>query len=76
MLDEAENYEDMENVYVDFDTYYTEALQKQLHMQDAYSFISPDATPQITNKKESSIPAIFDIEIIKERVKTRNIEKV
>ena len=28
MLDEAENYEDMKNVYVEFDTYYKEALQK------------------------------------------------
>ena len=51
LLDEAENYEDIENTYVDFDTYYKEASQKQPHMQHAYSFISPDATPQITNKK-------------------------
>ena len=70
LLDEAENYEDMENVYVDFDTYYNEALQKQLHMQDAYSFILPDATPQKTNKK-SSIPAKFDIEKIKEMLKNK-----
>ena len=75
MLDEAENYEDKENAYVDFDTYYKEAWQKQPHMQDAYCFLSPDAIPQITNKKESSIPA-FDIEKIKEMLKTRNIEKV
>ena len=65
LLDEAENYEDMESVYVDFDTYYKEALQKQPHMQDAYSFFSPDTNPQITNKKESSIPAKFDIEKLK-----------
>ena len=61
---------------MDFDTYYKEALQKQPHMQDAYSFISPDTTPQITNKKESLIPAKFDIEKIKEMLKTRNTEKV
>ena len=51
MLDETENNEDTENAYVDFDTYCKEALQKQPHMQDAYSFLSPDANPQITNKK-------------------------
>ena len=59
---------------MDFDTYYKEASQP--HMQDAYSSISPDTIPQITNKKESSIPAKFDIEKIKEMLKTRNIEKV
>ena len=68
MLDEAENYEDIENAYVNFDTYYTEALQKQ-PQQDAYIFLSPDTTPQIKNKKESSIPEKFDIEKIKEMVK-------
>ena len=71
LLDEAENYEDIENSYVDFDTYYKESLQKQPHMQDAYSFLSPDTTPQITNKKESSIPAKFDIEKIKEMLKNK-----
>ena len=75
MLDEAENYEDMENVYVDFDTYYKEALQKQPHMQDAYSFISPDTTTQITNKKESSKPAKFDIEKIKEMLKNKKYKE-
>ena len=40
-------------------------------MQDAYSFISPDTIPQITNKKESSIPAKFDIEKIKEMLKNK-----
>ena len=44
LLEEAETYEDIENVYVDFDTYYKEVSQKQPHMQDAYCFISPDAT--------------------------------
>ena len=53
-------------MYVEFDIYYKEALQEQPHMQDAYSFISPHTTPQIINKKESSIPAKFDIEKIKE----------
>ena len=36
LLGEAENYEDIENANVSFDTYYKEALQKQPHMQDAY----------------------------------------
>ena len=61
---------------MDFDTYYKEALQKQPHMQDAYSFTSPDTIPQITNKKESTIHAKFDIDKIKEMLKTRSIEKV
>ena len=56
---------------MDFDTYYKEASQP--HMQDAYSFISPDTIPQITNKKESSIPAKFDIEKIKRNVKKQEI---
>ena len=71
MLDEAENYEDMENVYVDFDTYYKETLQKQPHMQDAYSFLSPDTIPKITNKKEPSTPAKFDVDKIKEMLKNK-----
>ena len=50
---------------MNFDTYYTEALQKQ-PQQDAYIFLSPDTTPQIKNKKESSTPAKFDIEKIYE----------
>ena len=58
---------------MDFDAYYKEASQKQPHMQDAYSFISPDTIPQITNKKESLIPAKFDIEKIKEMLKKQEI---
>ena len=76
MLDEAGNYEDIENTYVDFDTYYKEALQKQPHMQDAYGFISPDTTPQTRNKKESSIPAKFDIEKIKEMLKNKKYREI
>ena len=56
---------------MDFDTYYKEALQRQPHMQDAYSFLSPDTNPQITNKKESPIPAKCDIEKIKEMLKNK-----
>ena len=56
---------------MDFDTHYTETLQKQSHMQDAYSFISPDTIPQIANKKESSIPSKIDIEKIKEMLKNK-----
>ena len=69
LLKKSKHYEDIENAYVDFDTYYKEALQRQPHMQDAYSFLSPDIIPQITNKKESTIPSKFDIEKIKEMLK-------
>ena len=40
-------------------------------MQDAYSFLSPDTIPQITNTKESTIPSKFDIEQIKEMLKNK-----
>ena len=71
LLKKSKHYEDIENAYVDFDTYYKEALQRQPHMQDAYSFLSPDIIPQITNKKESTIPSKFDIEKIKEMLKNK-----
>ena len=69
----SKHYQDIEKAHDDYKTYYEEASQRQPHMQDAYSFLSPDTIPQITNKKESSIPAKFDIKKIKEMLITRNI---